>query len=357
MQAFSAADLISPAIKRTKWFLFEPFRWSTFLKLCLVAVLTEGGSSGNFNFSVPGSHHSGTSTSTTHSTISTAAPYFGMSPMWIALIAAMIVIIIGLALVIAYLITRLRFSLFHCLVSGTREIRPGWRLYDAQSWRFFLLSIAVGFILFLAALLIAIPFLLGFYRLIQSTHPGDHPNFAAVFSLILPLIPIIILFVLVGLAIHVILHDLMLPHIALENASAAEAWRQARMRIAAEKGGFLLYAFLRIILPIAATIGTMIALSIPAIIAVILFASPMAGLIGLMAGASFAGQVLLVLLLAVIVLVCAALVILLGLSVGGPIGIAVRNYALLFYGGRYQVLGDLLSPPPPPFIESPPAAL
>jgi hypothetical protein len=354
MQAFSAADLISPAIKRTRWFLFEPFRWSTFLKLCLVAVLTEGGSSGNF--SVPGGHHSGTCTSTTHSTISTAAPYLGLSPMWIALIAAMLVITVGLALVIAYVVTRLRFSLFHCLVSGTREIRPGWRLYDAQSWRFFLLSIAIGFTFFLAALLIAMPFFLGFYRLIRSAHPGDPSNFAAIFGLILPLIPIIILFVLVGIAIHVILHDLMLPHIALENASAAEAWRQARMRIAAEKGGFLLYAFFRIVLPIAATIGATIALAIPAIIAVILFAAPMAGLIGLMTGATFAGKVLLVLLLSVIVLVCAGLVILLGLCIGGPIGIAVRNYALLFYGGRYQVLGDLLSPPPP-LIESPPTAV
>jgi hypothetical protein len=358
MQAFSAADLISPAIKRTKWFLFEPFRWSTFLKLCLVAVLTEGGSSGNFNFNVPGGHHSGTPSSTTHSTISIGAPYFGLSPMLIVLIAAMIVVTIGLALVIAYLVTRLRFSLFHCLVSGTREIRPGWRLYDAQSWRFFLLSIVIGFIFFLAALLIVIPFLLGFYRLIRSAQPGDPSNFAAIFGLILPLIPIIILFVLVGIAIHVILHDLMLPHVALENASAAEAWRQARMRIAAEKGGFLLYAFLRIILPIAATIGAMIALAIPAVIAVILFAAPMAGLIGLMTGASFVGKVLLVLLLSVIVLVGAGLVILLGLCVGGPIGIAVRNYALLFYGGRYQVLGDQLSPPPPPpLIESPSAAI
>jgi hypothetical protein len=55
----------------------------------------------------------------------------------------------------------------------------------------------------------------------------------------------------------------------------------------------------------------------------------------------------LVLLISLIVIVGVAIVVFLVLCIGGPIGIAVRNYALLFYGGRYEVLGDLLSPPPP----------
>src|SRR3569833_2185294 len=43
MRALSAAEAISPAINRTREFLFAPpFRWATFLKLCLVAVITEG---------------------------------------------------------------------------------------------------------------------------------------------------------------------------------------------------------------------------------------------------------------------------------------------------------------------------
>lgn len=352
MQAFSAADVISPAIKRTKWFLFEPFRWSTFLKLCLVSVLTEGGSSGRFN--VPGGNHSSTAGSTTAPTFpSITDPYFGFTPMQIALIAAIVIISIGLIFVIAYLITRLRFALFHCLVTGTREIRPGWRIYDAQSWRFFLLSVAVGFVFFIAALLIAIPFILGFYRMTRALHP----DFAAIIGLVLPLIPIIILFVLIGIAIHLVLHDLMLPHIALEDASAAEAWRQARLRIAAEKGGFLLYAFLRIILPLAATLGAMLILAIPVILAVLVFAVPIAGLAALIGSATGVSKVLFILLLASIALVCVALVILLGLCISGPIGIAVRNYALLFYGGRYKVLGDLLSPPPPPAIDTPSGAV
>ena len=47
MQFLTAPEAISPALNRTASLLFRPFRWGTFLKLCAVAVLTEGAS-GNF---------------------------------------------------------------------------------------------------------------------------------------------------------------------------------------------------------------------------------------------------------------------------------------------------------------------
>jgi len=37
-----------------------------------------------------------------------------------------------------------------------------------------------------------------------------------------------------------------------------------------------------------------------------------------------------------------------GIGLAGPVSTAVRQYALMFYGGRYQLLGDILFPPPPP---------
>jgi hypothetical protein len=41
-------------------------------------------------------------------------------------------------------------------------------------------------------------------------------------------------------------------------------------------------------------------------------------------------------------------VLLASVCLGGPLSTAIREYALLFYGGRYQTLGDILFPPPPP---------
>ena len=40
-----------------------------------------------------------------------------------------------------------------------------------------------------------------------------------------------------------------------------------------------------------------------------------------------------------------ALAILAGICIGGPIATWKRHYALLFYGGRFPQLGNLLSPP------------
>lgn len=40
-------------------------------------------------------------------------------------------------------------------------------------------------------------------------------------------------------------------------------------------------------------------------------------------------------------------VLLLILGVFGPLSTAIRQYALVFYGARYQRLGEILYPPPP----------
>ena len=42
MHTISAADSVFPAIRRTREFLFRPFVWGTYLKLGLVAIVTEG---------------------------------------------------------------------------------------------------------------------------------------------------------------------------------------------------------------------------------------------------------------------------------------------------------------------------
>jgi hypothetical protein len=39
--------------------------------------------------------------------------------------------------------------------------------------------------------------------------------------------------------------------------------------------------------------------------------------------------------------------VLVGICLGGPVSTGIREYALMFYGGRYQALGDILYPPPP----------
>lgn len=341
MQVFSASQAISPAVERTRRYLFQPFRWSTYLKLCTVAVLTEGFG-GNFNFSAPGnsSHSSG---------IPSQVP-FHITSTEIAFIVIAVAIVIALSIYIFYLITRLRFAFFHCLIHQTKEIRPGWRLYREQAMRFFELNLVIGLVLLCALGVLALPFVLAFIHIFKSSGPGGHFNILGFVSLLLPLILIVFVFALVGLAVDIILRDFMLPHVALENATARAAWSAVRARIAAEKGAFLFYAFLRVVIPIAATMCLFLILIIPMIILILIVVAIVAGLHALLAGASGVSAFLLIPLAAIFIFACICFAVLLGISLGGPISISVRNYSLLFYGGRYSPLGDLLVPPtsPPP---------
>ena len=162
MYALSATDAIS-AIQRTKTFLFRPFKWGTFLKLSLVAVITEG-SGGNFKYSNSGGH------SSSHSS-SFYSP-FNLTPGWIAAIVAVSLLTIVLSFILYYLITRLRFAYFHCLIHNTNEIGPAGRLYRPQAAALLLAECVVGFFLCCCFCLAALPLWAASWRLFRQLPPA-----------------------------------------------------------------------------------------------------------------------------------------------------------------------------------------
>lgn len=341
MPVLSAADAISPAISRTRQFLFAPpFRWSTFLKLCLVAAMTEGLGS---NFRWNNEPHNRTSAPGSRDFTN-----FHFTPEVIAAIVAGAVLLIVLGLLIAYLVTRLRFAYFHCLVSNTREIRPGWELHGSQAMRFFLMNIVVGICFLLAVILIAMPFVAGFWRFFQGIHAEGGPNWALLISLVLPLIPLLLAIAVVGFLIDVVLRDWMLPHYALEDASAGQAWHAVWAHIKNEKRQFFVYSVLRLIGPVVAAFVLFILLIIPTLISMGGVAAAEYGVHSAFAdstgGASVAGIALEV-FIGILAFVFAMVV---GISLGGPLSTGLREYAIIFYGGRYPALSAVLFPPAPP---------
>lgn len=349
MVPVSAVDAISPAIQRTKIFLFKPFRLGTYLKLCVVALLTEGFG-GNSHFSTPGGHssHRGVHHYSPNGLYS-LWPYshIAFTPERIAQFVAMSLLVILFVGFLFYLITRLRFAYFHCLIHNTKEIRPGWHFYREPATRFFWLNLIVGLCFLLLVALVAMPFVAGFLGLFRDMSAGGHPSFGSIFALVLPLIPIILLLILMGIAVDLVLRDLMLPHYALENATAGAAWAAVWARIRIEKASFFAYALLRILLPIIAAIVLFIILIIPAIVFIAVVAVVGVAIHEVFTHATGAAAMMGIFLEVVMGLVAFAITFLVAISVGGPVSTAVREYALLFYGSRYQLLGDILYPPPP----------
>src|SRR5580698_4337775 len=341
MRALSAADAVSAAIQRTKDFLFRPFAWGTYLKLGLVAIITEGVGT-NFQ----SSSHRGSSSGQGPSGFSPSS----LTPGMIAVIVAALLLAMVISIAVFYLITRLRFAFFHCLVHSTKELRPGWQIYRVPATRYFWLNVVVGICFLVVVALVAIPFVAGFWRLIRDTPQGGHPDFALMFTLILPLIPIILLLVLAGALADLILRDWMLPHFALENATAGEAWSSVWSSIKAEKRQFAVYSLLRVVLPVIAMVGLFMVLIIPGLILGGSIAALIYGVHSAFAGATGASAVIGILLQVFFGIVAFGFMVLASIALGGPVSTGIREYALIFYGGRYQVLGDILFPavPAPP---------
>jgi hypothetical protein len=343
MRAFSAADSVSLAIQRTREFLFTPFSWGTFLKLGLVAIITEGSWSSLRSSSKGGSHSSGQGGPMISSPLHIPA-------IWIAASVAAVLLVIVVSLFVFYLITRLRFAFFHCLIHKTRELRPGWHLYREPATRFFWLNVVVGFCFVALVGLLSLPFVAGFWRLFQETRRVGHPDIGMVLSLVLPLIPIIVVLALVALVTDLVLRDWMMPHYALDNATAGEAWAEVWASFKAEHRQFLAYILLRVVLPTIAMIALFIVLLIPGAILAGAFGAIEYGVHSAFAnstgGAAIAGGVLQAFLGVVALLFMAVA----GICLAGPLSTGVREYALLFYGGRYPILGDILEPPAPELL-------
>lgn len=334
----SAIDSVSLAVNRTREFLFRPFSWGTYLKFGLVAIITEGWGSkfrGSGNKGVP----SGGGPVIT-------SPFGLLTSVQVAQAVAAALLMTVFLLWLFYLITRLRFAFFHSLLYNVKEIGPGWRAYREQAGRFYWMNVGVGLCYLGLMVLVALPFISGFLKLFREFRPGGHPDFALMLAVVLPLIPVIFVMLLIGFLTDLVLRDFMLPHYALENASAGEAWGWAWRAMVDEKKEFLVYTLLRAVMPTVAMAIVLVVLAIPGLM--------FAGAIGAIwyavhgsfadsAGASAAIGVMLQVFLG-----CVAFLFLLLMSVivGGPLSTWVREYAISFYGGRYPALGNLLYPAP-----------
>jgi hypothetical protein len=336
MHAISAVDSISTAIQRTREFLFRPFSWGTYLKLGLVAIVTEGLGS-----NLRSSSHNGQSSG--H--IPMLDSPFSFPAERIATAVAALLLTTILFAWLFYLLTRLRFAYFHCLVHNTREIRPGWHVYAPQATRFFWMNLWVGFCFLLLVVLISLPFASGFLRLLHQMQHGGQPDFGLLLSLLLPLIPIIVLVALAGIFADVILRDWMLPHFALDDATFAEAWGQLWAHIKVEKQQFLAYALLRLVLPLIAAIAAFAILLIPGLILAGSLAMVEIGLHSAFADATGGPAMVGVMVQVFFGALAFGFVVLASICIGGPVSTGTREYALVFYAGRYRKLGAMLYPP------------
>jgi hypothetical protein len=338
MTNFSATQAISPAIERTRQFLYRPFILGRFLKLTLVALLTEGGiSTCNYNSQIPSGKTGGPSSIPFH----WPAINFPAFSVILVVTAIVMAIAIPIVLVIGYLLIRLRFSYFDCLLNEQDQIAPAWSRYHRQAMRYLGLSLFIGVAFWIVLIPVGYAIYEHFKLLFQSIGSAHPPGFPEFLPLIAIVGPLVLLLALVGYLVDTAMTCFVLPRMGLEDATIRDALEDVWSDLQAEPGQFALFIFLRFLLSIVASVLTAIVLAIPLIPIVIL------GVI--IAMILKAVSVTLAIALGVPAAILAGVFFLLAvIGVIGTIGTFRRNYALLFYAGRYPELAMALWPPLPP---------
>jgi hypothetical protein len=338
MRALSATEAVSPAWRHTRN-LFAARRWSTVLKVGLIAVGANLAGSGlNFNYR-PGSFRH--------------LP--GMTP---ALLSALTGMVIGIALfslvvgaVLFYLGSRIQFVFFEVVLRSDPAFLAPWRRYGQATWRW--IGLKLLFLLFALLLLlpVLIPLGIAVYHMVKG---GDfHPHFWPLLKLLLGFVLGLLAISLVTSAVYRLLYDFGLPSMALEGTPVSETLARVRRLVAAEPGPVLLYLVLYFLLSLGLGIGYMIAM----VFVVLLSLIPLGGLGAAMwfglrhsgiLGSVFLGLGSGVLVLALVAVILAAILVF-----SAYIFTFRQAYALYFLGGRYPLLGSYLEPPPPPPLAPP----
>jgi len=339
----SAPDAIQPAFRHTKEQLQRPFRFGQWIRLAFVGLLAgEMSSFGGCNFNVPmNTQHRG---SQQFLGGALSAQLTDHPVLFAGLIAALVVIGLGLLVLFMYISSVMRFILFDSIVARechirqgfTRRKRPGFRLF---LWELLLMLATLAALLIAIGIPVACAAALGWFA-----HSGDH-----VLGLVLGGLAcfFILLVLMVFVAVvNVMTKDFVVPQMALEDISAMEGWRRLWLWLKYDKGGYAGYIGMKIVL----AIGAAIALAIVTIVAFLVLLIPIGG-VGVIAvlGGKAAGWIWnpYTITLAV-VLGCIALAIILFASalISVPAIVFFPAYSIYFFAPRYSHLASLLWPPP-----------
>ncbi len=359
MELLSATDAIGPAFARTRSILIGPGRTGSFLKLALVAALTQPAFfSAVFTYPLQGAQLALNNAMQHRHAVQQFSGGSGLAVAGLAIFAVIALIMLVLWVSATYLFCRFRFVLFDLVLYREGAVGMPWRKYRRQAWRYFgVLFLGMMVFLLLAAVFAGPAFLhLAHTSVVLARHGGSANPFALLGAL-LPIFVVLFALSLLYSIFDAIAQDFLLPPIALEDAPIEGAFGHFKNLFAAYPGQTLLYLLLRLVLGIGLSAVLMLAVAV--VVGLLAVASGLLGVLlfhllwthGIVARAVFMAAAVVLPLLVLGVYLCAAV------SVYGVIGVFKQSYALYFYAPRYLELGRRLDPPhdaPPVALEVPP---
>jgi len=347
----SAIDAISPAFQHTRQQLLQPFKVSQWAKLALVGFLAgelSGGGCSGGNFQMP------THTDGGQRLVGFALP--NVNPMLFAsLIGLLIVLALVFWILFLYVNSVMRFILFDSVIAKRCEIRRGWSRRQGEGFRYF-----VWQLLFLFAMLAGLTVLIGIPAALALAagwlkEPREH-----MVPLILGgmfLFFVVMSFVVISLAVHVLTKDFVVPEMALENISAIEGWRRLLPMLKAEKGGYAGYIGMKVVM----ALGAAVLVGIVMVVVILILLIPVGGfgIIAVMAGktAGLTWNLYTISLAVVVGCILLALILYVISLISVPTIVFFPAYSIYFFASRYAALDRLVHPAAAPLVSLVPPPL
>jgi hypothetical protein len=258
-----------------------------------------------------------------------------------------VIVMFALGLAFVYVSCVFRFILFDSVLNDRCELGEGWRRWQKQGASYFLWTIGFGLAGFAAMVfLIGGPVYIAWLAGIFA-EPRNHLALLIVGGVLLFFLALCL--ILVSAIAALFAKDFVIPVMALENRGVLDGWRRVLPMLTSEKGAYLVYLVMKIVLALASAMlfGIIDVLVLFVIIIPLGIAAVIVVLVGSAAGLSWntltlsaavvAGGGVLMLLIFVMSFVSA------------PAMVFFQAYALQFFGSRYPLLGGqlaLTSPPP-----------
>ena len=335
----SAVDVISPAFEQTKRQLFQPFRFSTWARLAVVAVLTgefaSGGGGGPSNFNFPSSTQPGKKLGLLDN------PFPERWLEYLPLILAGIVLLMVLWVVWMYVGSVFRFILFDAVARARYEIGEGWRRWREAGTSYFLWQLGFGSLVMGAiAVIVGVPALLA-WRAGMFDHPDEHLGALIGYGVLVFVAIGVVVFA--AMLIEVFAKDFVVPVMAMENVRVLEGWRRLLPMMGGEKGAYAVYVLMKVVL----AVGGAILFGILNVI-VFLFLLIPAGIAGvalffLLKAAGITWNFYTIAAAGVVALASLFAIFYIAGFIYAPGLVFFQSYALRFLGARYEKLGAELA--------------
>jgi hypothetical protein len=363
MTPLSPLDALGPAFRRTREVLAEPFRLGFFLKIALIAALTQPSFYSStisypldglqFAFMPHAGHRAGFS-EVSYGSSFVATP--NLAAFGVVAVLIGIVVAVALWVLFTYLYCRLRFAVFDLVVYKRGRVGQAWSAYGRQSWRFFGLLILVSLAFLIVAGIVVGPALLNFIRVIKPMAlAGSSPDPFAVLGAMFPFLLAAVAVGLLWAVVDSLMQDFLLPPMAIDDAPLESALSRFFHLARTNFGSLALYVLLRFVVGIGMTWVLMLVFFAVLVIGglaiyglgTVIYHALWAGTVGQVVCVALALLVGLI----VLILYFAAII-----SIYGVSAIFKQSYAAYFFGGRYSALGDRLEPPSAPIVEFSPVA-